>query len=321
MSVRRGFSDWSGMVTANSLPTEARERLALNARLLESVLHPGRNVTESVGRSTGLPIHLNTHSGQSAAVSVDTLRMPGGRPAAVGPSMGPGAGALDRWDQNRLVESWWRGTVTETITGRRPRFTESKWPGPMAGSGGGYQPSATGMYDYDPEDPFHRIGGGPPTGRNRFRYGPRPRSQPDWRGRVSNTIMPSVIGDDDSEEEEDSGVRIRSEDEEEERVLPQHPLTCSCRDYHPERLHGDWQQEQIEKERLRLRQRGLRTSENNLRTIIREHNDLRRRQWTMSQLEQAYRANLLHNGRLSECRKIHNGITHKLWQTGRWEDT
>lgn len=206
------LSGYVGRATVDSLPREVRERWALNARLLEGAMRPGR-ITESAGHRqvAGLPMDIRTSAGgQSVLATVNTLAVQGGQPPSVGPGFAPAP--IDRWDVNRMQESMFRNFFAETVTGRN-RVTE-RWPGPMAGG----DPTALGMYDYS-GDGFHRIGQGRSRNVKGFQYGPRPGKR-DWRSRDVNTIMPSIYGPD--AEAEDSGVAIGrkyrawDDDEEEE---------------------------------------------------------------------------------------------------------
>ncbi|GEM_PF-6437625 len=215
---------------ADSLPYEVRSRMAERNALLRRVLGSSRGIRESQ-TVMGIPTRVNMHSGQSCAVTANTLAMPYAPPLANGPSMGPGPGAIDYgaggrmgYDRLRFMEFCRRMGVPSPPGEQqivehfaRTPITESKWPGPMVGG----PPTAQGTYL---NDDFDRVGGRIGT---RFKYGPRPGSpKRDWRTRDNNTIMPTIRGDDDSEEEEDRGVKIRSEDEE-EAFRVHRGLTCA----------------------------------------------------------------------------------------------
>src|SRR2546422_7772496 len=86
-------SDWSGMVSANSLPQEVRSRLARNMMLVESAARTPNNIP--VGESRyGLPRGFYSEArqlvGGAASVTVNTFdpirTLP--PPSAVGPILG-----------------------------------------------------------------------------------------------------------------------------------------------------------------------------------------------------------------------------------------
>lgn len=231
------MSDSYRSLPVNSLPQEARDRIAERTRLLRTVLGSPRQVRES-RTIMGLPVHVReSPGGQSSLCTVNTLAMPYSVPTAGGPSMGPGAGAIDYgpggrmgYDRLRFLEfarqmgvGVPRGIQETAQQFARTPLTE-RWPGPMASDGG--RPSAIGIYDYDPTDDFHRVGAIQNPSSRGVSYGPRPSY---FRGETN--LPPARRARDDFDDEEDQGVRVRSEDEEEERLRRHTGLAC-------EKAHG-----------------------------------------------------------------------------------
>ena len=105
-------SDWSGQISANSLPRETLERMGMNVGL---VRHAAQTPTGSVfenfsSRHQGIPIVAENLPGGAAQVSVNTFSrfQPGGR--VVEP--------VDNWDRNHVAQTRFHEFFTSYVSGR-----------------------------------------------------------------------------------------------------------------------------------------------------------------------------------------------------------
>ena len=115
MSIRQG-SDWSGLVTASTLPHEVTERMMLNVRCLQAAMRtPTPNVQESYrGRPAGTPAVVESYVGGAAGVRVGTLSN------LRYPQASKPWGTMDNWDRNHLAQTHFHEFFSRYVRGGIP---------------------------------------------------------------------------------------------------------------------------------------------------------------------------------------------------------
>src|SRR5947209_4729057 len=107
-------SDWSGQISANSLPRETLERMGMNIRLVQhSAQAPQPSIAESfASRQFGVPMVAESLAGGAVQVGVSTFSkfQPSGR--VVEP--------IDNWDRNHVAHAKFHEFFSGYVRGQVP---------------------------------------------------------------------------------------------------------------------------------------------------------------------------------------------------------